>query len=181
MLRAYEQGTVPTFASMQLAVNEVTSYLESEKEDSEIGPLLKLLSQRVKEIRRNCSAYEQTVITFHRKKKERDLVGNASGWQELEKADVERRRIHENLMTSIRSLDETIHKLGELESLPKTILRWEVGQVVPEHFAHEHPVIFNATVATNTHRDFIKDWSIVANLEQKMEAQRAYFQTEDSK
>ncbi len=172
LLQAYEQGTVPTFASMERAVEAVIEKLEEDKEDVEALKLSALLSQRVKEIRRWCSKYEQSLIIFHRQKK---LVRfNEKMPDQFKRADEDRRRTHDNLLQSIRSLDETLRAADEIEPLPYAIGRWEPGISVPAGYAHENPLVFSAHAASHEHRELIMDWALVANLEQKMQAQLAY-------
>ena len=175
MLVAYEEGRVPTFASMEAAVKQVDEHLASDPEDPESMRLRKLLSQRVIEIRRWCSKYEQSVVVFHRRKKQMALRSYDDPATDFVKADQDRRRTHDNLMTAIQSLDALITEADELESLPQPIARAKPRNFLPKGYADENPFIFSASSATHEHRDFIRDWALVANLEQKLDAQRAYF------
>jgi hypothetical protein len=180
MLIAYEEGRVPTLQSMNRAVSEVLLHLEPFKDEPEIIAICKLLSQRVKEIRNWCLRYEQTVIVFHRKLKKMRETGERDDAEMFKDADIERRRIHDNLMASIRSLDQSISSANEMEPLQHNIVRWQPGLSIPENFANEQSFIFSERAATHDNRDLIRDWAIIANLEQKMEALREYEDTQDS-
>lgn len=175
MFVAYEEGRVPTFASMEAAVKMVDEHLASDPEDPESLRLRKLLSQRVIEIRRWCSKYEQSVVVFHRRRKQMALRSYNDPATDFVKADQDRRRTHDNLMEAIRSLDALITEADNLETLPQPIARARPRNLLPQGYADENPLIFSASSATHENRDYIKDWALVANLEQKLDAQRAYF------
>jgi len=175
MLTAYEEGRVPTFASMEAAVAKVDAHLAEDPNDPESIKLRKLLSQRVKEIRRGCAKYEQSVVTFHSRKKDLILLSNEDSRDAFANIDMRRRLAHEALMESIRSLDIFIEDADELEKLPEPIARMNPRQFLQEGFAQNNPLIFSAECATAAYRDDIRDWALVANLEQKLDAQRAYF------
>lgn len=175
MLVAYEEGRIPTFASMDAAVQMVDEHLASDPEDPESIRIRKLLSQRVTEIRRWCSKYEQSVVVFHRRKKQMALRSYDDPASDFVKADQDRRRTHDNLMGAIQSLDALITEANALETLPHPVARAKPRNLLPQGFANQNPFIFSASSATHENRDFIRDWALVANLVQKLDAQRAYF------
>jgi hypothetical protein len=181
MLVAYEEGRVPTFASMQKAVDMADAHLAAGPEDEESIRLRKLLSQRVKEIRRWCSKYEQVVVVFHRRKKHMRTLPSVDAQEAMTRIDTERRFLHENLMGSIRSLDALLAEIDALDALPTPIARMKPRQFLTESFANENPLIFSADCASDAFRDDIRDWALVANLQQKLDAQRAFFEKSSGK
>lgn len=181
MLVAYEEGRVPTFASMQQAVDQADAHLAAGPEDEDSIRLRKLLSQRVKEIRRWCSKYEQVVVVFHRRKKHMRTLPSVDAQEAMTRIDTERRFLHESLMNSIRSLDTIITEIDALDALPTPIARMKPRQFLPENFAKENPLVFSADCASDAFRDDIRDWALVANLEQKLDAQRAFFENNTGK
>lgn len=175
MLAAYESGRVPTFASMEAAVSKVDAHLAQDSEDPESIKLRKLLSQRVREIRRWCSKYEQSVVVFHSRKRHLTQTQDEDAREAFARIDMQRRLAHESLMESIRLLDILIEDADEIEKLPESIARMHPRQLFQEGFAEQNPAVFSAEAATDAYRDDIKDWALIANLMQKIDAQNAHF------
>ena len=175
MLNAYEQGNIPSFESMNRAVDRIVEEVEKESNgdfSDEEKVAIQRIKGRVREIRSWCSRYVESLVTYHRKSKRmRETGGNegAGARDEYVKADTDRRRIHENLLTSIRQLDESIKTIDDLfGSQIIRIQRWDPVNPTPTGYALENPLVFSGKAGTHSYRNLVRDWAIVANLEHKM-------------
>lgn len=74
-----------------------------------------LLSNRYNEIRRAVNSYTQSLLTFHRLNQRRLQTGDVASVEDFEKADADRRRIHNGLFDSIIAYQNALGNINILD------------------------------------------------------------------
>lgn len=157
----YDEGRVPTFESMQKAVDTAMASLESLHEDEEAQKLSRLLSARVKEIRSWARKYVEVLIRFQRIKKRLPLMEDSERTDAMVRIDTERRRIHDSLLNALTILHQSLQQASEYTDVPMA-KEWRPGLEPTETgFAGKYAFIISREAIAD--RDLIRDWAIVAD------------------
>ena len=170
----YEKGLVPTLeiiknSSVKAADSIASEILRSEK--SGVSPkdlveeksIEKLLRGREKSINAGVRSYIRSVLRFQTLKERMHLERNME--KQFERADHERRRIHNALIESLQTFTKAIHDAQELDLLNKyTIIEWQPGLRLQHQ--KDSIVVFSDRILKN--RDWVRDWAVVAELYERL-------------
>jgi hypothetical protein len=164
IVKRYERGLVPTMSSINLAATEASKAL-LEEGDPDAARIGKLIQGQASGIRRWCRRYVTTIIQFHTKKKDFRLMNAADQRDALSQADVERRRVHDALLESLRTLTRLIEEGRDHAEYPRP-MTWSPTSELEVDAANTKPVIFSESAIQD--RDLIKSWAIAADSVEEM-------------
>jgi len=155
----YDEGRVPTFESIARSTETAQVALEREN-DPEAAKIAKLLSGQSASIKRWCRQYVASLLRFRTSHIAFARMNDDERRDALERADQERRRVHESLLQSLTTLDELLRKGTDYADY-QTPLRWQPPSPLPEGSAYRGLIIFGKEALAD--RDLIRDWAIVAD------------------
>ena len=155
----YDEGRVPTFESMERSAETARVALEN-LNDPETTQIAKLLSGQLSSIKRWCRQYVASLLRFRMSHIALLRMNDDEKRDAFERADRERRRIHESLLQSLATLDKLL-KDGKEYADYQIPLRWQPLAPLPEGTADRGAVIFGKEALAD--RDLIRDWAIVAD------------------
>ncbi len=160
VMRLYEEGRVPTFASLQAAAAKATEALRVVQDDSEAARIAKLLTGSVSSIKLWCRKYVAAILKFRNSKMAMLRMSGEEQREAFVQSDKQRRHIHDALLNSLATLLDLLREADDHVEFEQPI-RWKPGEELPEHTAENRPVVFSAEALTD--RDMIRDWAIVAD------------------
>ncbi len=179
LLLKYTSGQIPSLQRMFANIDKVSTQLQKladeeasklkQSDDASYHKLLldtkNLLAGREAQVRGAVLRYVNSVIRFSRLQKS-SMNGIRDDGEQFVKADHARRHAHDNLISSLNTYSALAKKMID-EDLPNTFVFWQHNddaRMIPT----DKTIIFDPSVTRN--REFIKDWSIVADFVEQMEA-----------
>ncbi|MDB5265468.1 MAG: hypothetical protein JWM39_181 [Parcubacteria group bacterium] len=165
MVGQYERGMIPTIDSLSEAARAASDPLEADPEDAEAVRIGKLIRGQAASIRTWCRRYVSSIIKFHTVKRQLLRMNDEERRNAFEHADGERRRVHESLLTSLRTFNSLLQE-GKEYAEYKAAVVWQPGSVLEEGTATHEAVIFSSKALDD--RDLIKDWAIAADCVEEM-------------
>lgn len=165
MIGQYEKAMIPTIHSLTEASRIASAALEAQTDDEEAVRIGKLIRGQVGGIRTWSRRYVSTIIKFHTAKRRLVLMNDVERRNALEQADAERRRVHDSLLTCLRTFTALLKEGAEYAAYTAP-LAWSPGILLPEGTASEKAVIFSDSALTD--RDLIKSWAIASDCVEEM-------------
>ncbi len=159
-INKYEEGTLPTIASINLSIEKAREALLTIPGDADAVRIEKLFQGQHGVIRNWCKRYVNTIITFHVKKNAWQLLNGTDQRDAFVQADEERRRVHNALLDSLTRLNGLFLDAAEYSDFVAPP-QWSKSTSLPPGSALHSPLVFSPSVIAD--RDFIKGWAIAAN------------------
>ncbi len=151
---------MPTFHSLERATKRAQDALAPFADEPEVARLKKLLEGSVKQVKMWCRRYVQSILVFRNAQRAMRRLDGSKQAEAFYKADMDRRRIHDALLSSVATINNLLHKAEEYAEFEMP-LAWMEGTPIPSRFAAEHALIFSPQAIEN--RKLIRDWSIAAD------------------
>jgi hypothetical protein len=170
MIALYENGQVPTFESLQKAIDQTQEALQGVS-DPEAQSISKLLIERITNMKTWARKYVTAVLRFKRAKERMIAEAGGDEREAFRRADEERRRIHDALLDALKTYNSLLQKATEFAEF-KQPAAWSQGMHLPENTAWNYAVIFSPNALAD--RDLIRDWAIVADRESEIKKLTGY-------
>lgn len=177
LYRQYAQGTVPTISmfedSSRMLGGELARMVEKEKAEkvpeTELQELTKkqaFIEHRAAEIKTAINRYVRVVIRFHNLKRLQEQRGNVDDLDRLQAVDKDRRRAHDLLLEALSSFTDVARALQEEGVLERgLVVEWKPGMNAQTlSGSGKRAVVFSPDTIKD--RDYIRDWAVVADLDQ---------------
>lgn len=174
LYKEYVEGRTPSLPLLQesaaRAVAAIEKIIAEEKKngtsDADLAEEIRvknLIAGRSISIEQNITAYIKTVLRFQTLKKLHNN-GARDVSKQLEQTDHDRRRVHNNLIDSLRILTEAVKEAQSIDLIAKKSVHEWVPSLNASELAKTEGsiVVFSPKILTD--RDYVRDWAMAADF-----------------